>query len=181
MALINWLKRQFGIAAPADRHVDENLTLPMPPRSGDAQYPGDESLNFYLAIQSHQKWKAHLTQYVLGESHARMDVDTVCRDDRCALGLWLHHEACVPYAMFGLFSRLMDEHAEFHREAAEVVRHVRAGEADMALTSLTRGPCAHASRKVISTLTELHMSVDTALGWQQSHLLARHQMRAGAF
>lgn len=185
MAFIRWLKRLGAAPASTSRSPDDDMTLPMPHRARDAQQHGhEEALNFYLAIQSHQKWKARLTQYVQGVrdgDHARMDIDTVCRDDRCALGLWLYHEACVPYALFGLFSRLMDEHAEFHLQAADVLRQAQAGDADGAMASLTRGACARASRQLIATLTELHLAVSTTLGWQQSHLLSRRLHNAGAF
>lgn len=51
----------------------------------------------------------------------------------------LHHEARVPNAQRTLLTRLIEEQAEFHRQAGEVVQLTDAGLQDAALKRLTHG------------------------------------------
>jgi methyl-accepting chemotaxis protein len=165
MALIDWFRR--NLAADTDtpsRPADSALPSLLAAEQEQASYGG---LNFYSAIQSHQKWKARLGDYARGQGNEQLDADTICRDDRCPLGLWLHNEASVPHAQFGLFNRLVEEHAEFHRQAAEVVRLIQAGAAESARAELAKGQYARISHKVISTLSELYLAVTVPVGRKQ--------------
>ncbi len=158
MTLIDRLRHDLdGTPDAADSRPAESA-LPSPIAAGRGE-SRDGGMNFYSAIQSHQDWKARLGAYARGDSHEELDVATVCRDDRCALGLWLHHDAHVPLAQFGLFNRLLDEHAEFHRRAGEVLRLIQSGEGESARLELAKGQYARLSHKVIATLSELHLAV----------------------
>ncbi|MHB1668083.1 CZB domain-containing protein [Thiomonas sp.] len=124
----------------------------------------DSGLNFYSALQSHQQWKARLGEYAHGDSDGQLDVGTICRDDRCAPGIWLHRAARMPLAQFGLFKRLLEEQAEFHRQAGEVVRLIQSGAGESACTEPAKGQYARISHKVISTLSELYLAVTLPTG-----------------
>lgn len=64
----------------------------------------------------------------------------------------------MPLAQFGLFKRLLEEQAEFHRQAGEVVRLIQSGAGESACTEPAKGQYARISHKVISTLSELFIS-----------------------
>ncbi len=158
MTLIDWLRRNLAgmPETPDSRLAESGLPSQIAAEHAETCYSG---LNFYSAIQSHQQWKARLGAYARGDSDEQLDVATICRDDRCALGIWLHHDARVPLAQFGLFNRLLEEHAEFHRQAGEVVRLIQSGAGESARMELAKGQYARMSHKVISTLSELYLAV----------------------
>lgn len=165
MALIDWFRRNLSTPAETQsRPADSALPSLLAAEQEQASYGG---LNFYSAIQSHQKWKARLGDYARGEGTEQLNAETICRDDRCPLGIWLHNQARVPHAQFGLFNRLVEEHAEFHRQAAEVVRLIQAGAAESARAELAKGQYARISHRVIATLSELYLAVTAPVGRKQ--------------
>lgn len=79
-------------------------------------------MNFDEAITAHVTWKIRLLGYVGGLPTAeKLDSLEVARDDACALGKWLHGEG-QRFAALPKFSKVVDEHARFHRCAAEVIQ-----------------------------------------------------------
>jgi hypothetical protein len=157
MALIDWIRRNLNRPQSPDSRLPDSVL----PTMADAEQAQDSygGLNFYSAIQSHQKWKSRLTSYVRGESDEKLDAATICLDDRCPLGRWLHHDASVPHAQFGIFQRLIEEHAEFYRRAAEVVTLAQSGARESALHAVARGDYARISHKVVRTLSELYRAL----------------------
>lgn len=61
-------------------------------------------------------------------ARGQVDADTLCRDDRCALGRWLHGPGGARWGRNALFTALMNEHAQFHQAAGEVARAINSGD-----------------------------------------------------
>jgi len=83
-------------------------------------------LDFDGVIQAHMSWKHKLRNFLAGEGDA-LDPEVVSRDDKCALGCWIHGEGQRHAADEG-FGRLRKSHADFHRCAGSVIRAKLAGD-----------------------------------------------------
>ncbi len=154
MGMLDWFRRRARAddATAGDDAPDDALA-----ERGAAAYGG---LDFYKAIEAHQRWKVRLAEHIRGASSERLDWQVVCRDDQCALGQWLHQGARVPEAQHALFTRLLGEHAEFHRRAGEVVQLVDDGAREQALRQLTSGDYARASHRVVASLSQLFLALN---------------------
>ncbi|MCE4537231.1 methyl-accepting chemotaxis protein [Pelomonas sp. P7] len=91
---------------------------------GDAAVP-EADFDFDAAIAAHREWKVKLRSAIA--DHGRLDAETICRDDRCPLGRWLHGEGGRRWSSRPTFVALVDKHAEFHRTAADVARRINEG------------------------------------------------------
>ena len=118
-----------------------------------------QGLNFYTAMQAHQSWKRRLIQYAQGEANAPIDIEQLRCDTCCELGDWLHNRAQVPRRYFGVFERLIEDHAQFHRVAADVALQAQRGQREQALQAITRGEFAKQSAKVVGTLSEMFLAL----------------------
>lgn len=118
-------------------------------------------LNFFTATQAHQKWKTRLFQCICEDERTGLDPYTIAMDNRCDLGKWLHavngRRPNLSPGTRSMFSRLMQEHAEFHRVAASTVELSLQGRKDEALKNIQGGPYSRISNKVIGTLGELYL------------------------
>ena len=118
------------------------------------------TLNFFTATKAHQAWKQRLRDCVIGACD-HLDPSTIARDDRCDLGKWLHaidaDNLTLTADTRGLFTRLIEQHAEFHRAAATVARQAQADQRSEALQQLQGGDYARVSNQVIGTLGELYL------------------------
>ncbi len=56
-----------------------------------------------------------------------LNPETVCKDDQCALGKWIYGEGST-YSNEAEFGMLKTAHANFHKEAANIVRRAKNGE-----------------------------------------------------
>jgi methyl-accepting chemotaxis protein len=77
-------------------------------------------MDFDDAIDAHQRWKRRLTAFIAGRGEA-LDANVVARDDKCALGCWIHGDG-KKCAGSHDFEHLRGLHARFHKSAAEVIR-----------------------------------------------------------
>jgi hypothetical protein len=84
-------------------------------------------LSFDDAIAAHEAWKARLLDVAQKDCAelAQLNVDDVRRDDKCALGKWIHKVAKARFGQDRHFASLCDEHAQFHICAADVIEHAR--------------------------------------------------------
>jgi hypothetical protein len=155
MGMFDWFRR---VAAGNNPEATTAVTQPLAGAANPAESEVG-GLDFYKAIAAHQRWKVRLSAYVKGESNEQLNWQVICKDDQCDLGKWLHHDARVPHAQFSLFTRLIEEHAEFHRRAGEVVQLTDEGLQDAALKLVTNGDYARASHKVIGTLSQLFLAL----------------------
>ena len=81
--------------------------------------------NFDQAIEAHRQWKVRLRKAIA--EHAQLDADTICRDDQCPLGKWLHGAGGQRWGSKPGFVNLLDKHAQFHQVAGNVARQINAG------------------------------------------------------
>ncbi|WP_374318581.1 methyl-accepting chemotaxis protein [Aquabacterium sp.] len=81
--------------------------------------------NFDQAIEAHRQWKVKLRAAI--DKHEKLDAETICRDDCCALGKWLHGPGGAQWGSKPAFVALVTKHAGFHKSAGEVARKINAG------------------------------------------------------
>ena len=110
--------------------------------------------NFDAAVEAHRQWKVKLRTAI--SDRARLDADTLCRDDQCALGKWIHGPGGSRWGNKPEFTRLLGSHAHFHQTAADVARKINAGAYAEATRLIDSGsPFAEASTEVISHITTM--------------------------
>jgi hypothetical protein len=112
-------------------------------RQADASLSVEETIT--RAIGAHGAWKKRLATAIADGAHQE-DVTAVAKDDRCDFGRWLHGSA--PAASDQAHHRAATAlHATFHKEAAETLRLVSAGNQVQARASIdTGGRFTEASR-----------------------------------
>ncbi|CDW93492.1 MULTISPECIES: CZB domain-containing protein [unclassified Thiomonas] len=118
-------------------------------------------LNFFSATNAHKAWKKRLHDCVSGAC-STLDPDTIALDNRCDLGKWLYRiresRPALSTDTQRLFTRLFEEHAAFHRVAADVARQALANQRQEALQQLQGGgEYARISNQVIGTLGDLYL------------------------
>ncbi|MCK6426988.1 MAG: methyl-accepting chemotaxis protein [Burkholderiaceae bacterium] len=113
--------------------------------------PG-EAFDFDAAIEAHRQWKVKLRRAIAGQE--TLDVETLCRDDRCPLGRWLHGPGGARWGSRPLFGALLDTHAQFHRTAGEAAAAINARRYDDAERQIGAGSrFAQVSTEVVTLLT----------------------------
>jgi hypothetical protein len=85
-------------------------------------------MDFDGAIQAHTNWKLRLFSYCRGKVAEKIDMQTLRKDDACALGQWLYGGG-RKYAEDPKFQQLQEMHAAFHKCAASVGALVDGGQA----------------------------------------------------
>lgn len=105
-------------------------------QAAPAALPGN-NFNFDAAIEAHRDWKVKLRKAIANQE--MLDADTICRDDCCPLGKWLHGAGGKRWGGERLFSDLLDKHAQFHQTAGAVARTINAGQYAQAETLLGAG------------------------------------------
>ena len=85
-----------------------------------------DDFDFDAAIGAHRQWKVKLRKAIAG--HETLDAQTICLDDRCPLGRWIHGPGGKRWGSRPTFSELLGKHAEFHSEAGAVARKINAGD-----------------------------------------------------
>ena len=83
-------------------------------------------MNFDEAIRAHSDWKMKLNRY-LSNPDGSIDVQDLSKDNLCALGKWLHGEG-RSFGNVAEYKKLIEEHAHFHKAAADVVIRKDRGE-----------------------------------------------------
>lgn len=116
-------------------------------------------INFYEAVEAHLSWKLRLNDYLAGRSKEELQPHTICVDNRCVLGKWIHGPGKERFGAIGTFQQLMDEHAKFHYQASKVVEAHQAGNTALAEQILS-DQFAHQSKKTVNCITKLHMQVE---------------------
>ena len=110
-----------------------------------------------LAIQSHEQWKKTLQQAV-DTGVCRTPPDEIREDGNCQFGKWLYSrfddfDQSAPH-----FNTVVNLHAEFHQEAAEVLKMAMHGRRPQARERL-QGPYREISEKLIGKMTEWAQSL----------------------
>lgn len=78
------------------------------------------------AIAAHVNWKLRIHTLLSGKLTEKLDPATIEKDNVCELGKWIHSDGRneIPKDQHG---ELLAAHADFHREAARIVRECYAG------------------------------------------------------
>jgi hypothetical protein len=119
-------------------------------------------MNFDEAITAHSQWKIRLQAVISGTSRETLDPAVVAVDNKCALGQWIHGEA-KQYSGAPEYAKLLEEHAHFHKSAADTLRMALAGQLDKAKATLdTGGPFIDASIRTINAIRHLRKKVEKA-------------------
>jgi len=110
-------------------------------------------MNFYEALNAHLAWKLRLRDYIDGRHGEYLEPSHVGCDDGCELGRWIRAQyprlKNIPE-----FRRVREQHADFHRCAAEVVQAVNMGDVAAAEQALQQ-EYAHLSALVVKSITKL--------------------------
>ncbi|HZV53723.1 MAG TPA: CZB domain-containing protein [Rhodocyclaceae bacterium] len=107
------------------------------------------------AIDAHVKWKERLRDHITGRSQETITMESVARDDECALGVWLIGEGSQHYGSVPGFDAVRQAHARFHNCAGDVLAMAGRGRPDEALRMLEEGEYARASDDVTAALVDL--------------------------
>jgi aerotaxis receptor len=123
--------------------------------SSDGEFDLDQ------AVAAHLQWKTRLRNAIdRGET---LDADTICRDDRCPLGQWLHGQGRQRWGHAPEFTTLLERHADFHRTVGAVARQVNAGEKHAAGRALQGGTAfARATQATVMAIKALQRVVQAA-------------------
>jgi methyl-accepting chemotaxis protein len=114
--------------------------------------PTVAEFDFDTAIEAHRQWKVRLRKAIAEKTS--LDADSICRDDRCPLGQWLHGDGGRRWGVNPGFVALLDKHAEFHSVAGQVARQITAGALDSAERLIGSGSkFAQVSTEVCTLLT----------------------------
>ncbi len=116
-------------------------------------------LNVKTAIEAHVKWKHRLKDVIDGTSTEVLDPNIVARDDKCALGEWLHGEGSKQFGTKPGFMPVVTAHAHFHKCAGHTLNLALDGKAKEAEAELTSGDFANASLDVSTQLMRLWRDV----------------------
>jgi methyl-accepting chemotaxis protein len=81
--------------------------------------------DFDKAIEAHRQWKVKLRKAIAERD--TLDSDTICRDDQCPLGKWIHGPGGAQWGTRPSFVELMEKHADFHQTAGTVAQQINAG------------------------------------------------------
>jgi hypothetical protein len=111
-------------------------------------------------IGAHVMWKQRLTAFLAGDSSENLDPETICLDDRCALGKWIYGDG-KPMAKLPRYEEVRELHAQFHQNAADVVTlHLTGNTADA--EKLLQGDYSRLSEKLKHRLIGLSQQVKSA-------------------
>lgn len=127
------LVEQTAVAAAAMKDQAASLAYEVDrfklPAGLEQSAPSERSMptnfDFEKAIDAHRQWKVRLRTAIA--ERAPLDAQTICRDDRCPLGQWLHGAGRRRWGSQPNFMALMQKHAEFHEVAGGVARQINAG------------------------------------------------------
>lgn len=120
----------------------------------------DVDFDFMSAIEAHVRWKVRLEAHIAGRGEEDLNPELVGRDDQCALGKWIYGSGGAQYAAHPGFQELRDIHAQFHQNAAEVVRLANAGKPDEARAYMNQGPYSGCSAQIKSKLARLSLELE---------------------
>jgi hypothetical protein len=113
-----------------------------------------DSLDIEVAISAHENWKIRLQAYLDGKSSETFDRQTVCLDNKCDLGKWIHGPGQERLGKYPGFMALVNSHKMFHYAASNVVTMTQAGKPDKARATL-EGQFDQLSTQVVGILKAL--------------------------
>ena len=113
---------------------------------------------FDKAINAHRKWKVRLEK-IIDTGQSEYTPEHVREDSNCSLGKWLHQRIEPEHKTYSEYPSIVDLHARFHQEAADVLQLALAGRKVQARGKLALG----------SEFAKISSQLVLALGrWKQS-------------
>lgn len=106
------------------------------------------------AIASHENWKLRLQNILDGKSTEVLQPETICLDNHCDLGKWLHGTGGQKLGRYPAFQILIARHKNFHVHASTVVALAQNGDLEKA-KQIMEAPYLHASTQVVLLLKQL--------------------------
>lgn len=113
-----------------------------------------DELDLDTAIASHENWKLRLQNILDGKSSETLHPETICLDNQCDLGQWLHGPGGQKLGHYPAFQILIARHKNFHVQASTVVALAQSGDVERARKTM-EAPYWHASTQVILLLMQL--------------------------
>ncbi|TSE33230.1 methyl-accepting chemotaxis protein [Tepidimonas charontis] len=111
-----------------------------------------EGLDIDGIIDAHRQWKVKLRDAI--ENQTTVDVETLRRDDCCALGKWIYGDGQRRFGGKPRFSELIERHRHFHQVAAGVGELINQRQWLQAEESIAPGtPFSQATRDVVQVLS----------------------------
>lgn len=158
MGLLNWFK---ALASGKDVDVPEaEVAAPAASTNADDTDSGKiAGLDFKGAIDAHMAWKVRLEKCMASDNEEGLKVDTVCRDDQCVLGKWIHGPGGHQFGHLREFQEMKMEHMRFHLAAGDVLACCVAGDKDGASDKLKAGEYPRASARVKLHLSRLYVQL----------------------
>ena len=144
MSILSWLKR-----GAADEDNVGNVTV----KPGEEFFHGGNMKN---AIDVHIAWKDRLAAQISGANSETLEISVVASDDHCALGKWIHSEGKKSFSHLPEFAELRSQHAQFHRNAGDVLREAHNNSKEAANKMLNGPEFRQASDMVQLGLVRLH-------------------------
>ncbi len=116
-------------------------------------------MDFEQALDAHVQWKVKLSRY-MAKPDRSLSPDTVGKDSECALGKWIYSDGRSLAAKAPSFEKLRTAHAEFHRQAADILRRADKGESFAGTMAIDNtSPYGKASLQVIMLIREVGRQV----------------------
>jgi hypothetical protein len=131
MSILTWLRKVTNGGATA-----ELLEQPMQFAEEEARF---HNLNMKEALDAHAAWNTRLEDVLSGKSVEHLEPAKVASDCECTLGKWIHGTAKSAMGDSVDYEDLKKIHAEFHLNAAEIVKdflHGQISTADLNLRKL---------------------------------------------
>jgi len=91
-------------------------------------------MNLAEAVMKDQELKEKFLAAIEAKGH--LDAAIIGKSDRCMLGNWLHGDGERKFPLLKSFKPCVTAHAEFHVQAAKVVRQINIGEYETAQAML---------------------------------------------
>ncbi|MEO0003803.1 MAG: hypothetical protein RLZZ22_1495, partial [Pseudomonadota bacterium] len=114
----------------------------------------DIGIDLNRAIKAHADWKLKFRHAITARE--ALDASTVSRDDCCSLGEWLHGSGGQRFGQVPVFSDLVRQHADFHRQAGLVAHAINQEEYAQASDMLeAHAPFSRISQVVIHAIRKL--------------------------
>jgi len=94
-------------------------------------------LKIAQGVSAHSEWKQRLIE-AINTGQSKWSPEVVCKDDQCEFGKWLYscsaQERSSPH-----YVTVKSLHAEFHKEAAEVLKYALDNKKQLALDAMKTG------------------------------------------
>lgn len=114
MSILNWLRKVTSGGA-----TTELLEQPMQFAEEEARF---HNLNMKEVLDAHTAWTRRLEDVLSGKSEEQLTPAIVASDCECTLGKWIYGPAKSTMGESVDYQDLRTVHAEFHLNAAEVLK-----------------------------------------------------------